>query len=125
MDQEYTIMIVDDQEMILMILEKILKKSGYNVVACLSGEECLQNIYTVMPDLIILDLEMPGINGYETCAQLRDNPVTEETPIFFLSSMARDLQILNLTEDEGADEYLTKPINKEELLEKIQFTLSL
>ena len=83
MDQARTIMIVDDQEVILMVLEKILKKSGYNVVACLSGEECLKTIYSSMPDLIILDLEMPGISGYETCAQLRDNPVTESTPFFF------------------------------------------
>ena len=124
MDDAETIMIVDDQEVILMVLEKILKKSGYKVEACLSGEECLRGIYTTIPDLIILDLEMPGMDGYETFAQLRDNPVTESTPVFFLSSMAKDLQMLHLGEDEGADEYLTKPINKEELLEKIQFALT-
>lgn len=125
MADAYKIMIVDDQEVALMLLEKILRNNGYEVSAVLSGEECLECIYKDMPDLVILDIDMPGgMSGYEVCASLRDNPVTESTPVFFLSSHAEDIQILHADEIDGADEYLTKPINKEDLLERIETVLS-
>lgn len=125
MDQAYKIVIADDQEVNLMLLRKILTNHGYEVCAYLSGEECLENIYSDMPDLVILDIEMPGgMDGYEVCALLKDNPVTENTPIFFLSAMARDLQILHDDDEDGADEYLTKPIDKTDLIEKIETVLS-
>jgi CheY-like chemotaxis protein len=81
-------------------------------------------IKTEMPDLMLVDIMMPNMSGYELCELLRQDPVTESTPIFFLSVVPAYVQMKNVHGDEEPDEYLTKPIDETDLFEKIEMSLS-
>lgn len=113
------ILIVDDEPNIVMTLEYTFKKSNYEVYIARDGQEALDIVQTVFPDLIILDIMMPTVDGYATIEQIRKNPVLLNTKIIFLSAKNKESDIekgLSL----GANAYLTKPFSIKKVTEKIE-----
>ena len=111
-----TILVVDDEPQLRRAMKATLTDLGYSVIEAKTGEEALEFLRGESPDLILLDLNMPGIGGLETCRAIRE---TSETPIIVLSvrNTERDkVQVL----DAGADDYVTKPFGIQELLARIR-----
>ncbi len=117
------ILIVDDQPDNLYVLERLLKGQKHQVLQAERGEQALQIAGQEMPDLILLDVMMPGLDGFEVVQRLRQDGSTRTIPVVLLTANAPDqrlkIQALNL----GADEYLTQPINNSELLARIRALL--
>jgi two-component system KDP operon response regulator KdpE len=113
------ILVVDDEEQILRALRRALAARGYDVVTAADGEEAIAEVEAAMPDLVVLDLNLPGIDGMEVCRRLR---TWTGIPILILSvreDEAGKVQALDL----GADDYLTKPFGVEELLARVRALL--
>ncbi|MGB3401223.1 MAG: response regulator [Microcoleaceae cyanobacterium] len=113
------ILIVDDNPTNLSVLSKALKSQGYKVRMAMDGEDALAQVERNLPELILLDIEMPKLDGFETCRRLQVNPVTEGIPIIFMTALAE-------TEDKvkglslGAVDYITKPFEQEEVLARVK-----
>ncbi|MBG40223.1 MAG: DNA-binding response regulator [Flavobacteriales bacterium] len=113
------ILIVDDEKDILEFLGYNLRKEGYEVIEAKTGDEALHLVKNNIPDLIILDVMMPGIDGIETCQSMREMPKLKDTLIIFLTARNEDFsQIAGL--DAGADDYVSKPIKPKVLLSRIK-----
>lgn len=112
------ILVVDDEVYIVHILDFSLRMEGYEVVTALDGEQALERIESERPDLIVLDIMMPKLDGYEACRRLRANPDTRDIPIILLSAKGRNVD-QKMGIDAGADEYITKPFSPRKLVEKI------
>ena len=112
------ILIADDEPDILEIIQFNLAAEGYDVITAKNGDEAIEQAKKHLPDLIILDVMMPGKTGIETCNILRAQPVFKETLIIFLSALSDEgTEIRGL--ESGADDYLTKPIRPKILISKI------
>ena len=112
------ILIADDEPDILEIIEFNLRAIGYEVITAKNGNEALEKAKEFLPDLIILDIMMPGKNGIEVCNLLRMIPAFKETLIVFLTALSDEpTEIKGL--ESGADDYLTKPISPKILISKI------
>lgn len=117
-----TILLVDDEEDILEFLSYNLKKNGYNVHTASDGEEGIRKALKVKPDLIILDVMMPKMDGIETCEQMRSISDLGNPIIIFLTARSEDYsQIAGY--DVGADDYITKPIKPKILVSKVKSLL--
>jgi two-component system alkaline phosphatase synthesis response regulator PhoP len=122
MKEESTILIVDDEEDILEFLEYNLKKEGFSVFTATSGRKAIEIAQKVHPELIILDVMMPDLDGIETCKELRDLPGLKNTLIAFLTARNEDYsQIAGF--DAGADDYINKPIKPRVLVSRIKALL--
>ncbi|AFY53202.1 fused histidine kinase/response regulator receiver domain protein [Rivularia sp. PCC 7116] len=122
--QENAILVVDDTHTNLKILFDLLSEQGYRVAIAKNGEAALEKLESYLPQLILLDVMMPGIDGFETCKRLKANPTTQDIPVIFmtaLSDSADKLKGLNA----GAVDYVTKPIHHEEVLARIRIHLQL
>lgn len=117
MSSHPTILVIDDEQQILRAMRTILSQHNYQVITASTGEEGLALTTTSMPDVIILDLGLPDMDGKEVCAQLR---AWTQTPVIVLSVREND-KVSAL--DNGADDYLTKPFNADELLARIRVAL--
>lgn len=116
------ILIVDDEPDILEFLQYNLRKEGYQVVTASDGLQALQVAERELPDLILLDIMMPEMDGVETCRQLRSKKVFDDTPVAFLTARDEDFsQIAAL--DVGGDDYITKPIKPRVLMSRINAML--
>lgn len=113
------ILAVDDEPNILMSIEFILEMEGYEVHTARDGEEALEVVDRVRPDLILLDVNMPRKDGYELCRILRAREDLAGTKVIMLTAKGQTLEKKKGLEV-GADEYVTKPFSAEELLEKIR-----
>jgi twitching motility two-component system response regulator PilH len=112
------IMVVDDSPTERAFLQGILAKRGYSVMMMDSGEAAIERCKTERPDLIIMDVLMPGLNGFQTTRTIARGEATKDIPVIILSSKGQDTdKIWGLRQ--GAKEYLTKPLVESELLEKI------
>ncbi len=113
------ILIVDDERDIVETLAFMLKQKGYECIAAYDGEEGLKLAKEEAPDLIILDVMMPKINGYKICRLLKFDTKYKEIPIIMVTArgQAQDIQI---GEETGADEYITKPFEFNELFDTVQ-----
>ncbi len=112
------ILIVDDEKDILEFLKYSFEQEGYNVYTARNGEDGKKLAIKVKPDLIILDIMMPGIDGVELCKELREIPDFEDTLIIFLTARGEDYsQIAGF--DVGADDYITKPVRPRVLLARV------
>ncbi|MEM9218798.1 MAG: response regulator [Cyanobacteria bacterium P01_F01_bin.150] len=119
-----TILIVDDNPNNIQVLFDLLKSSGYRIAVAKSGENALKRLQGALPDLILLDVMMPGIDGFETCRRLKANDVTREIPVIFMtarSDTVDKVKGLNL----GAVDYIIKPIQQQETLARIRVHLQL
>ncbi|GAB4569667.1 MAG: hypothetical protein Kow0077_02580 [Anaerolineae bacterium] len=116
------ILVADDNVDNLQLLEDILLGRGYTPVLADDGQTALDLAQTLRPDLIILDINMPGMSGFDVCAALKTNPETRRIPILMLTAMVDiDSRVRGL--DLGADDYITKPFNPRELLARIDTRL--
>ncbi len=114
-----TILCVDDEQDILDILMYNLKKEGYTVLTAANGEAALTLAEKTRPDLILLDIMMPGIDGFEVCKSVRNNPAIKDTPVIFLTAKADEMdEILGL--EFGADDYITKPFSPRKIVTKVK-----
>jgi len=115
----YQILIVDDEPNIVVPLQFLMEQNGYDVIVAQSGEEALESIAKYKPDLILLDIMLPGIDGFEVCQIVRLNPQWQNTRVIFLTAKGRDVDIargLVL----GADAYVTKPFSNAEIVSKVR-----
>jgi DNA-binding response OmpR family regulator len=117
------ILIVDDELAIVKLVGLMLQQRGYEIVAARLGAQALEKAQAENPDLVILDIMMPDMNGYEVCRRLRANPATAGLPIIMFTAKAMvDDKVAGF--QAGADDYLTKPIHPEELISRIEAVLS-
>ena len=118
MKDEFTILIVDDIPGNADVLCKTLEVEGYSISMALSGEVALKIAPKIKPDLILMDVMMPGMDGFETCRKLKEDPVFENTPIIFVTGKAATEDIVDAFKSGGAD-YITKPFRSEEVLARV------
>jgi DNA-binding response OmpR family regulator len=119
----YQILIVDDEPNIVVPLQFLMEQNGYDVIVAQSGEEALESIAKYKPDLMLLDIMLPGIDGFEVCQIVRLKPEWQKTKIIFLTAKGRDVDIargLVL----GADAYVTKPFSNAEIVARVRELLS-
>jgi two-component system alkaline phosphatase synthesis response regulator PhoP len=117
-----TILVVDDEEDIVELVELNIVREGYKVLTCGTGEEALEIAHSKLPDLVILDLMLPGIDGLEVCRRLKNNPKTEQIPIIILSAKGEEADIVTGLEL-GADDYITKPFSGKVLVARVRRVL--
>jgi len=115
------ILIVDDEPHIVNLVKLILR-DNFTVYEAFSGSEALIIADKVKPDLIILDLMMPNMNGFETCAKLRTKTATKNTPVLILSAKSQIVDKFKSI-NAGADDYVVKPFDSDELLRRVEMNL--
>ena len=101
------------------LLGDLLAAKGYAVVTAVSGKEALEKIDGERPDLVLLDVMMPGMSGYDVCRKLRENPATAMLPVVMVTALDPGQERVKGIEA-GADDFLSKPINKPELLARVR-----
>lgn len=112
------ILIVDDSPTERHVLNDLLTKSGYEVVASDNGEDAIQKAKALKPDLIVMDVVMPGLNGFQATRAISRDPETRTIPIILCTSKSQETdKIWGMRQ--GARDYIVKPVNRDELLEKI------
>jgi len=116
---EFTILVVEDNASNMRLLIELLLDEGYEVEAAVNGLEALEKAEQMHPDLILLDLMMPGINGYEVCEKLQDNPHTQGISVIFITAMAQVGDKIKAFEL-GAVDYITKPFNTREVMVRLE-----
>jgi len=109
------ILVVDDERHIVRLIQVNLERQGYHVVTAHDGKEALEKVASEKPDLVVLDVMMPYMDGFEVLRHLRRNPETAELPVIMLTAKAQDMDVFRGYQ-EGVDMYLTKPFNPQELL---------
>jgi two-component system alkaline phosphatase synthesis response regulator PhoP len=119
MTTKNTVLVVDDQPNIVELNRMYLESAGYRVVAARTGDEALACLTREQPDLVVLDLMLPGVDGWEVCRRMRQ---TSQTPIIMLTARTEDVdRIVGL--ELGADDYVTKPYNPRELVARVRAVL--
>jgi twitching motility two-component system response regulator PilH len=114
-----TILIVEDSLSEMELMSHYLRQSGYMVINAVTAKDALRMVIEQKPDVIITDVVMPGISGFELCRSLKKDPITEGIPVIICTS--KNLEIDRLWGmKQGADAYLTKPFTKEQLIRAVQ-----
>jgi two-component system phosphate regulon response regulator PhoB len=116
------VLVVDDEEDILRLVEYNLVKSGYRATCVTTGEEALSAVRLRQPDLVILDLMLPGVDGLEVCRLLKRSPRTSQIPVVMLTAKGEEADIVTGLEL-GADDYVTKPFSPQVLLARVRAVL--
>ena len=116
------VLVVDDERNILELITYNLNKEGYRTTKVLSGESALTEIRKNLPDLIVLDLMLPGMDGIEICRRLKEDEKTKHIPILMVTAKSEDSDII-LGLEMGADDYITKPFSPKVLLARIRAVL--
>jgi DNA-binding response OmpR family regulator len=117
-----TVLIVDDEREIRELLRYNLEKQGYRVLLAKDGEEGLARVFATHPDLVLLDLLLPGLNGLEVLREVRAEPSTRDTPVLLLTARGAEMDKL-LGFERGADDYITKPFSPREVLARVDAVL--
>ena len=117
------VLVVDDEVNITQILEFSIGSEGFDVITAQNGEEAIEKARREQPDLIILDIMMPKIDGYEACRILKANPLTRSIPVVLLTAKGRDID-KRLGMEVGATDYIVKPFSPNKLVERINQLLS-
>jgi PAS domain S-box-containing protein len=122
--EKSVILIVDDNKAHIELLLNLLENAGFTVLMADNGERAVERAESALPDLILLDVLMPKIDGFETCRRLKTNPATQDIPVIFLTALAQRIDRikgLNI----GAVDYITKPLESEEVLARVNIHLRL
>jgi two-component system sensor histidine kinase/response regulator len=123
-DHPASILIVDDERRNRALLELMLTPDGFHLLTAASGEEALAMVMRDLPDLILLDVMMPGLDGYQVTARIKSNPATENIPVIMVTALDdRDARVRGL--NAGAEDFLTKPIDRAELVARVRNLLRL
>lgn len=118
-NMEFTILAIDDDPLVLKLIEASLLKDNYKILFAPNGEEGLKMAEEIVPDLILLDVVMPGIDGFDVCASIRKNERIQHIPIIILTALDdRDSKIQGL--EAGADDYICKPFDKIEFRARVK-----
>ena len=112
-----TVLAVDDQPQNLRLLDAVLTPRGYRVLTAASGEEALAVLAAGVPDLVLLDIVMPGLDGYEVCRRIRADPATAFLPVVMITASGEQEKVSSLRA--GADDFVSKPIDQRELLARV------
>jgi DNA-binding response OmpR family regulator len=113
------VLIADDEPNIVASLEFLMEQAGYEVKVAANGQEALELAASFRPDLVLLDVMMPGKNGYEVCQSLKSDPATRAVKVIMLSAKGRDIEVAKGLEL-GADAYVTKPFSTRDLVAQIR-----
>ena len=119
-NSDFKILVVDDEPDLLLIAQRLLKKENYDVFTATSGQGCLDAIIANKPDLLLLDVMLPDINGLEICKTIKNNPRLASIYIFLISGFKINTENISEGLELGADGYLIKPIKNRELLARIE-----
>ncbi|MEQ1553136.1 MAG: response regulator [Ferruginibacter sp.] len=122
MSRIYKILVVDDDPYILMSLEFLMKKNGYEVMVARNGNEAMEMLNLSVPDIVLLDIMMPDVNGYDICKYIKSNKKLKEIKVIFMSAKTRDSDIKK-GYDLGAALYIKKPFSTRELVSNIKSLL--
>ena len=123
MTKAASVLIVDDEPNILLSLQFLMKKTGYDVRTAKDGEEALAEISRAAPDLVLLDVMMPKIDGFSVCQRIRANPEWKHMGVIMLTARGRDVERekgLAL----GADDYITKPFSTKDAIARVEAVLA-
>jgi len=118
MEPKRRVLIVDDEPNIVVSLEFLLRQQGYEVIVARDGEEALAAAAERRPDLVVLDVMLPGIDGFEVCRRLRERTDLAGLKIVLLTARGRDVERVRGLE-EGADDYITKPFSTRDLMKRV------
>jgi DNA-binding response OmpR family regulator len=118
-----TILIVDDEPNIVIPLQFLMEKNGYTVMVASSGEEAIETILKNKPDLILLDIMLHGIDGFEVCQIVRANPEWKDIKVIFVTALGRDVDVAKGMAI-GADGFIKKPFSNKEIIEKARNLLN-
>ena len=116
------ILMVDDSKTVLMMEQMMLRNGGYDLVTAADGAEGVEKALRELPDLILLDVVMPNMDGFEACRRLREHPETKATPVIMVTTRGEPVNVEKGYEV-GCTDYVTKPINGVELMAKIRTLL--
>lgn len=123
--KKYKILVIDDNEDNIFTIKTVLKRENYEVISVTEGEKGIEVTKQEKPDAIILDIMMPGLDGFEVCKRIKEDETIKKIPIMFLSSKFQDIKSKVKGLDLGADDYLIKPFDNLELLARIRVLLRL
>jgi len=115
----HQILIVDDEPNIVVPLQFLMEQNGYSVIVAQSGEEALEAVSKYRPALVLLDIMLPGIDGFEVCEIVRLNPEWKDIKIIFLTAKGRNVDIAKGMVL-GADEYITKPFSNKQIVDSVK-----
>lgn len=115
----HTILVVDDDPYILMSLEFLMKKSGFNVLVARNGTEALDIINLHIPHVVLLDIMMPDVDGYQICSYIKKNPLLQKSKVVFISAKSSEADIKKGI-DLGASLYITKPFSTKDLMKQVK-----
>ncbi len=118
MDDQPKILVVDDVPQNVRLLDAVLSSHGYAVTSAFSGREALEKVTAELPDLILLDIQMPEMDGHEVCRRLRADPATQFLPVVMITSSDSEIRVDAL--EAGADDFVTKPFDQQELLARVR-----
>lgn len=113
-----TILLVDDTETVLLFEKMMLRGSGLNLRTAKNGKKALEEVAKSRPDLILLDIMMPELNGIQVCEKLKSDPETKDIPIVMVTTKGEP-EMVEKAFKAGCDDYITKPLDKMELLSKV------
>ena len=117
-DDDATVLVVDDLPQNVRLMDAVLSPLGFTVVSASSGEAALDLLARQLPDIVLLDIMMPGMDGYETCRRIRANPATSFSPVVMVTASGDAEKVRAI--EVGADDFVTKPLNKAELLARVR-----
>jgi len=118
------VLVVDDQVYILHILDFSLGAEGFDVITATDGEQALSRARAERPDLIVMDIMMPRLDGYETCRRLKSDPATKNIPVLLLTARGRE-EDRKRGMEAGADDYMTKPFSPNKLITRVSEMLGI
>ncbi|UXZ55479.1 response regulator [Halomonas sp. 7T] len=117
------VLVVDDEPNIVLSLEFLMEQAGFEVITAEDGEQALEQVKNTSPDLLLLDISLPGMSGFDVLERLRGQEATAHLPIIMLTAHGRDVE-REKGMALGADDYITKPFSTQSLVEKVKALLT-